>query len=102
VEPDDRNALLACHDDRFLRHAPCLLLKGSVRGLYLPSHPSASLLCSRAPCSTRRKREQAGGPMGAMDKLVRGIALGGRSIDQASFDARVECAATGLDALGVG
>jgi len=40
--------------------------------------------------------------MGTLDGRTRGIAIGGRTIDQAAFDVRVERAANGLDALGVG
>ncbi|MBN9261747.1 MAG: AMP-binding protein, partial [Hyphomicrobium sp.] len=40
--------------------------------------------------------------MGEKEGFVRGIASGGRTIDQATFDARVDRAAAGLDALGVG
>ena len=40
--------------------------------------------------------------MGETEGLVRGIAIGGHTIDQATFDARVERAAAGLHALGVG
>jgi long-chain acyl-CoA synthetase len=40
--------------------------------------------------------------MRGTDGRVRGIAIGGHAIDQTTFDARVERAATGLDALGVG
>ncbi len=40
--------------------------------------------------------------MGADDGLVRGIVSGVRIIDQATFDARIERAASGLAALGVG
>ena len=40
--------------------------------------------------------------MGADDGLVRGIASGAHIIDQATFDARIERAASGLATLGVG
>ena len=40
--------------------------------------------------------------MGAEDGLVRGIISGAHIIDQATFDARIERAASGLAALGVG
>jgi long-chain acyl-CoA synthetase len=40
--------------------------------------------------------------MGAKEGLVRGIASGGRTINQTAFDERVDRAAAGLDALGVG